>query len=169
MEDLIFAYFANIKPPSVNIRLGKGKFGNIYKNTEYKQYAEAILLRLRAFLGRDANILTQKSLYRIDLFFTGDWYDSMTLLDRGYVLREAVGCLGSDKPDLDNLFKVCIDAVKEYVQNDDRFVNQITGYKVVWPQRCGVIIQVYKSRLFELSDLDSLCPKSIIEEIRRKE
>lgn len=166
MDKPLFSHFMAIHPPSVNVRLGKGRFGNIYSNSEYKSYAESILLRLRVALGRETHILPEKSLYRIDLIFLGDWWDSVTLITRGHRLREAVGCTGSDKPDLDNLFKVCIDAVKAYVQNDDRFTSEVHGYKAMWPQRPGMIVQVYRGKLLELAEVAEMVPEEIIKEIR---
>lgn len=68
-EEPLFSYFADILPPSVNIRLGIGKRGNLYKNREYTSYAKALILRLKAYLRRDSNTLPEKSLYRIELFF----------------------------------------------------------------------------------------------------
>lgn len=158
MQKLLFSHFLEVLPPSKNTRLRKGKYGNIYSAKQYKEYIESVILQLRVDLGRTEYILPEKSLYSIDLFFLGDWYDSVMLMSRGHNIRHAVGCCGDDKSDLDNLFKVCIDAVKEYVQNDDRFTNEVHGYKILHPQRPGTIIQVGKGRLWELEDLEKLVP-----------
>lgn len=162
MENLLFSHFLEIQPPSKNTRLRKGKYGNIYSSSEYKGYIESVILQLRVDLGRKEYILPEKSLYSIDLFFLGDWYDSPTLLARGHKIKQALGCCGYDKSDLDNLFKVCIDAVKEYVQNDDRFTNEIHGYKILHPQRPGTIIQVRRGHLWELQDLGNLVPEETL-------
>ena len=168
MDDaLLFSHFIDVHPPSVNVRLKKGKYGNIYSNQLYKDYVESILLQLKVDLGHESHILPEKTLYRMDLFFLGDWYDSISLMVRGHSIKQAVGCCGTDKPDLDNLFKVCIDAVKEYVQNDDRFTNEVHGYKVLHPQRPGTLVQVSRGRLWELEDLKGLVPDGTLDVMRK--
>lgn len=167
MTKLLFSHFLEVHPPSVNVRLRKGRYGNIYSSSEYKDYVESVLLQLKVDLGRDTYTLPEKTLYRIDLFFLGDWYDSISLITRGHSIKEAVGCCGTDKPDLDNLFKVCIDAVKVYVQNDDKFTNEVHGYKILHPQRPGTIVQVSRGRLWEVSDLEGIVPAETLVEVRK--
>lgn len=167
MDDILFSHFIDVHPPSVNVRLKKGRYGNIYSNQLYKDYVESILLKLKVDLGYESHTIPEKSLYRIDLFFLGDWYDSISLMVRGHRIGQAVGCCGTDRPDLDNLFKVCIDAVKAYVQNDDRFTNEVHGYKVLHPQRPGTLIQVRRGRLWELEDLQGLVPVETLEFMRK--
>jgi len=156
--------FLPYHPPSVNSRLGKGRYGNSYLKTKSRNFQTIIEREFKNRFG-DKTIIQKKKLWQANLAILGDWGSYEDYIVQEYKVEAAFGNLGDDKMDLDNMVKDVIDALKKVTQNDDRYVNEIHLYKIQWPQKKGVIISFSENRYYEAIHLPAL---GVSEEIMRQ-
>lgn len=147
---LVLSHFAPILPPSVNQRLGVVG-GRVFTSSETKRFVR----KLEDSLDDSLRVRPMESgqFYFAQLLFVGDFYDVQEMLNNGKNPEQALGNLGRFRPDLDNLIKATLDVVKVAICNDDKWNTRLAVAKVQYPQRPGVIIEVFHANALEPTGL----------------
>lgn len=158
-----FQCFIDLVPPSKNIRYGHSR-GRTYVEREYEEFQERSLRRVNKRLEElgITELIKPYHFYEIDMFFMADFFSLDDIYAAGESAKEALGNIGRNPLDLDNLFKSVLDVIKVAIKTDDKYAVRVHGYKVQWPQKMGVALVINEGKYRELPDMVDIIPKDLM-------